>query len=45
MTEEELTAWLDDWYDRCSGPGEPWTMEVLAIGLTEAFTISPRSSS
>lgn len=41
MTEEELTAWLEDWYDRWSGPGEPWTMEELAIGLCEAFTITP----
>ncbi|WP_295035571.1 hypothetical protein [uncultured Microbacterium sp.] len=41
MSEEELTAWLEDWYDRWAGPGETWTMEVLAIGLCEAFTITP----
>lgn len=42
MTEEELTAWLNDWYDRWAGPGEPWTLEDLAIGLTDAFTITPK---
>lgn len=32
---EELSEFIDGWYDRWAGPGESWTAEDLAAAITE----------